>query len=197
MKRTKLVAGALASAVASLVAFAQTANATTYTYDLVFDIAPVTITGEITTNCNNCGLTDLNVLSWTFNSSSGDSVTSITAGANISFGGSSVLIATPSVLNFDIGAFGIMSFNGPITTVAVQFNTVVPPFCSNIGPCEIVFLPLGVTYTAFLNEDQQVGTLADPSTTPLPAALPLFASGLGALGLLGWRRKKKAAAIAA
>jgi hypothetical protein len=34
--------------------------------------------------------------------------------------------------------------------------------------------------------------------TPLPAALPLFASGLGALGLLGWRKKRKnAAAIAA
>lgn len=29
------------------------------------------------------------------------------------------------------------------------------------------------------------------ATTPLPAALPLFASGLGALGLLGWRRKRK------
>jgi hypothetical protein len=37
-----------------------------------------------------------------------------------------------------------------------------------------------------------------PSETPLPAALPLFASGLGALGLFGWRRKRKAsAAIAA
>jgi hypothetical protein len=36
------------------------------------------------------------------------------------------------------------------------------------------------------------------STTPVPAALPLFASGLGALGLLGWRRKRKnAAALAA
>jgi hypothetical protein len=34
------------------------------------------------------------------------------------------------------------------------------------------------------------------SQTPLPAALPLFAGGLGALGLLGWRRKKKAAAFA-
>ena len=30
------------------------------------------------------------------------------------------------------------------------------------------------------------------SATPLPAALPLFATGLGALGLLGWRRKRKA-----
>jgi hypothetical protein len=33
--------------------------------------------------------------------------------------------------------------------------------------------------------------------TPLPAALPLFATGLGALGLLGWRRKRKGAAVAA
>ncbi len=31
-----------------------------------------------------------------------------------------------------------------------------------------------------------------PTATPLPATLPLFASGLGALGLLGWRRKRKA-----
>ena len=29
------------------------------------------------------------------------------------------------------------------------------------------------------------------SAVPLPAALPLFATGLGALGLLGWRRKKR------
>jgi hypothetical protein len=32
------------------------------------------------------------------------------------------------------------------------------------------------------------------AATPLPAALPLFASGLGALGLLGWRKKRRAAA---
>lgn len=35
------------------------------------------------------------------------------------------------------------------------------------------------------------------SATPLPAALPLFASGLGALGLFGWRRKRKAVATLA
>lgn len=32
--------------------------------------------------------------------------------------------------------------------------------------------------------------------TPLPAALPLFATGLGAMGLLVWRRKRKAQAAA-
>jgi hypothetical protein len=30
-----------------------------------------------------------------------------------------------------------------------------------------------------------------PVVTPLPGALPLFTTGLAALGLLGWRRKKK------
>jgi hypothetical protein len=33
-----------------------------------------------------------------------------------------------------------------------------------------------------------------PPEIPLPATLPLFASGLGALGLLGWRRKRKSTA---
>jgi hypothetical protein len=45
------------------------------------------------------------------------------------------------------------------------------------------------------------GTGADQSFTlqigtPLPAALPLFATGIGGLGLLGWRRKRKAQAVA-
>jgi hypothetical protein len=35
------------------------------------------------------------------------------------------------------------------------------------------------------------------SETPLPATLPLFFSGAGTLGLLGWRRKRRATAVAA
>ena len=40
-------------------------------------------------------------------------------------------------------------------------------------------------------------SLLAQTETPLPATLPLFATGLGALGVLGWRRKKKAAKLAA
>jgi hypothetical protein len=36
-----------------------------------------------------------------------------------------------------------------------------------------------------------------PQVTPIPATLPLFASGLGGIGLLGWRRKNAAAQSAA
>jgi len=38
-------------------------------------------------------------------------------------------------------------------------------------------------------------TQVDPAATPLPAGLPLFATGIGGLGLLGWyRRRRKAGA---
>jgi hypothetical protein len=41
-------------------------------------------------------------------------------------------------------------------------------------------------------------SIDDVSQTPLPAALPLFVTGLGAMGLFGWCRKRKnKAAIAA
>jgi hypothetical protein len=46
----------------------------------------------------------------------------------------------------------------------------------------------------FISFADPIGTV---EATPLPAALPLFATGLGALGLLGWRRKKKTVALAA
>ena len=56
-----------------------------------------------------------------------------------------------------------------------------------------------VLLTAFNGSNCPFGTeCGPPVVTPLPAALPLFVSGLGALGLFGWRRKRKnAAALAA
>jgi hypothetical protein len=53
----------------------------------------------------------------------------------------------------------------------------------------IFLVPHG--YTLELNPN--IGNMA----TQLPAALPLFATDLGAMGLFGWRRKWKVAALAA
>jgi hypothetical protein len=50
-------------------------------------------------------------------------------------------------------------------------------------------------YFALENDLSTVSFTVIPNpTTPLPAALPLFATGLGLMGLLGWRRKRKARA---
>jgi hypothetical protein len=46
-----------------------------------------------------------------------------------------------------------------------------------------------INYTVLGHLGSGFGTAA---ITPLPGALPLFAGGLGALGLLGWHRKRKA-----
>jgi hypothetical protein len=50
--------------------------------------------------------------------------------------------------------------------------------------------------TATVSIDVTPGTPL-PTTTPLPATLPLFATGLSAMGLFGFRRKRKAAPLAA
>ena len=55
---------------------------------------------------------------------------------------------------------------------------------------DLSFIEISVPNTSFTHFDM-TGTL-DAEATPLPAALPLFATGLGALGLFQWRRKRKA-----
>jgi len=62
-------------------------------------------------------------------------------------------------------------------------------FCDTADPnCSPDIIPSDIASLSFTG-------FGDP--TPLPGALPLFATGLGALGLLSWRRKRKTAAIAA
>ena len=63
------------------------------------------------------------------------------------------------------------------------------------------FASLGVTpgtyvWTFGTGADQSI-TLDIVASTPLPAALPLFATGLGALGFLSRRKKRKAQAVVA
>jgi hypothetical protein len=82
----------------------------------------------------------------------------------------------------DIYTYGFCldPFDCSADKVIGTFEDVIP-----ISPSDKVFI------TPF-----SVESLPDASATPLPAALPLFATGLGALGLLGWRRKRKAQAAA-
>jgi hypothetical protein len=72
------------------------------------------------------------------------------------------------------------SQNSPVTccSLALRFN--VP----------VLGAEAGLTNDPIFNIADGPGPTFSP--VPLPATFPLFATGLGALGLLGWRRKRKA-----
>ena len=83
-------------------------------------------------------------------------------------------------------------------------QTINTPTSTGGGGAFVGFTDFGqsivsVTYNAtndIVSLDDVLYSGASVSSVPLPGALPLFATGLGALGLLGWRRNRKAAAAA-
>ena len=77
------------------------------------------------------------------------------------------------------------SFSNTLTFTVSDFAGL---FNVTVSGAPIWFVVAGVT------DGGTSGIMAADSVTvtPLPAALPLFASGLGTIGVLGWRRKKKA-----
>jgi hypothetical protein len=85
------------------------------------------------------------------------------------------------------GGKELMSFTG--VPLNIGMNTLTFAYSSIIGAGYAGFQGLGDEGWGI--EKVEVGA------TPLPAALPLFASGLAAAGLFGWRRKRKAEALAA
>ena len=76
-------------------------------------------------------------------------------------------------------------------TSGIPFLLSARALLASSGPFEenqFVFGNTGATDRV----DLRITTFAVPTATPVPPALPLFATGLSALGLLGWRRKRKA-----
>ena len=82
------------------------------------------------------------------------------------------------------GSFGFTLPSDADIAITTTFN----------GGFTIVGAIAGYDVGGYWGDFNNITTSAATSATPLPAALPLFASGLGALGLFGWRRKRKASA---
>jgi hypothetical protein len=95
----------------------------------------------------------------------------------------------------------ILPSGGPFTNGNASItNGMFSPFV--VGPATFVLALSGVTASTTVTGARfSFGTGPDTFLTtgtvvPLPGALPLFVTGLVGLGLLGMRRKKKAAALA-
>ena len=107
-------------------------------------------------------------------------------------------------LDFEIGGqdFSLANANPIINPNVTLFNgnLVGILYAGQNNDLSFSILVGGLGYSFFDNltpTNNASGTItASPATVPLPSTLPLFATGLGALGLLGWRRKRKAQAAA-
>jgi hypothetical protein len=121
----------------------------------------------------------------------------------------SLTITTPGLGVYAIGlTYGSYFNTAPNLTIAVNGGTPLSlsaptnsdtfvGFLDTVPITSIVLTEtLGLAGGLSLDFDL-INVVQGNTVTPIPAALPLFVSGLGALGLLGWRRKQKAAALAA
>jgi len=191
---------------------ASQAGATSITYD-VSDTAesgspnPISYSGTITTDGHTGILGSGDILSWNI-TITGYTKTYILQpgpGEFVQFDGTSELSATLTTLSWNTSSNPASTF--PADFLIEYHSGFDKAFVlyQQSSPDDVSVLTIdaedaagGLEHNRDLVTSATLGTAA-ATTTPLPATLPLFASGLGALGLLGWRRKRKnvAAALAA
>jgi hypothetical protein len=118
------------------------------------------------------------------------------------YGGSGVSLG-PNLPTYGFGFVGVASVTldslGNIISWDIeallgtfyQFSTVGPGPGSEDFSCDCDPGPGHIADN--VNDPGTWSQVATPVATPIPAALPLFATGLSVMGLLGWRRKRKSA----
>jgi hypothetical protein len=184
-------------AIAAAVVMVRPAHAVTISFS--FTDVTGTVSGELV------GLTDN-----AFSSATQVIIESAPSALGVPFALPLDLLSTPPGTQTLVGSNSFILTNGVITGGALVFsrNYELPFFTpENWEFCLAVSVAgyCGGPTSAYLKgpggivqSDVFLGLAGgDQVATPLPAALPLFATGLGGLSLLGWRRKRKTAAIAA
>ena len=165
------------------------------TYDIAEITGALSISGSIVTDGQFGVLSQADILSWNLTilhlGGSGVNLNSGAPSAKLFFGGSAL-----SADNFNL------FYNFSVAPSNDNFFFITQPVNNAIGfTTGLLELSLFDGVTLFNEQVHPGGNLPfaiDPTpfddniATPLPAALPLFATGLGALGLLAWRRKRKA-----
>ena len=193
------------------------AGATTYAvseFESGGDIG-VAIGGSVTTDGTLGPLNFFNILDWNLiGTAVNGPPPTVTAffdltPANSRIGNIVNVTATANTLTLGL-ASGVIIPNGDLfftnegsaTIETIEF-TAEPPAPELMEPAGTEFTvcnrpqavpcATGLSDSLTFADGKVIATTTPPPAVPLPGTLPLFASGLGALGLLGWRRKRKLA----
>jgi len=188
--KSKLVA---LTVIAAGTVFGLASQAFANTYNVNLTVGDATATGFFTGIVGN---TSADIIS-PFNLTLTEGSTSVTlvgtspgGNAQVAAGNSNAVTVTDSQVLFNFSDtcqdYLLFELGNSVSTV-LCFQTF--KFCGGNGP-GIVLLVNGDPFQSMTG----IVVIAsnDLATTPLPPALPLFATGLGVLCLLGWRKKRKA-----
>jgi len=157
-------------------------------------------------NANKAALGEGGLQKWVLNQSTGQWTLAydLVAGLNL-VNNANANSATPTAPGVT-GLFGLTGqvVNGQVELFATSYglNELSPSYMYEITDTlsdTTIAQAGGETFTTLFSaptNESIRGISFAPTETPIPAALPLFVSGLGALGVLGWRRKRKAKAPA-
>lgn len=173
------------------------AGATTFNLENL-QIAPsYSVTGSITTDGNTGALLQTDISSWNLTINTGNSPVTLngpgnpaTSAANLT-GLALTVVGTGLFFNYGLSTASFFEIG---TTTGPNENVVLEDAAQGGGPLLQFNDGVDARSTSSVSGNVQIGTA---SATPLPATLPLFATGVGAMGLLGWRRKRKNAAAPA
>jgi hypothetical protein len=178
----------VAAAVAALVC-SSAAKASTYDVNFQFTdgVNTETVKGKIVTTCDSCFPQGADITSWSLNFSGAITGTASSGPLNQS---------PPGIFGNQLEATGGELLYVFASGGGALFTNFVPPAQLEFG----FNLAQGGIHVQDASFNTISGSVGQPFviateeivTTPLPAALPLLATGLGALGLLGWRRKRTA-----
>lgn len=192
----------LAAATTGLILFGSSpSNASTYTFDFV-SASGYNISGTFTTgNADGPGY-DITSISGTIispNAAASGSIQALVPGN----------ATPPSYLVSTAGSYGSFYYDNIFIPTAPYFTATAGLLftsstgfkynlyggggcCGSLAGVTYLSTTDGGTPSAFYPGITGTFTATDPpDPVPIPAALPLFATGLAALGLLGWRRKSK------
>ena len=113
---------------------------------------------------------------------------------DLTIAGHSYSVPPVSGFNTIVNNITFSFVNSPNSGIGTDSFAVV--WNSTTGAATNMFYTVPSGPTIFEFRTASVFSFTPVGTVPLPAALPLFATGLGALGLISWRRKRKAQAAA-